>query len=738
MIIPLLRRRAHTPAAVAAVLSAVVLTALLSAPGAQADTQSVSVDLAAAQGSPSGAGRGFLYGLSTDGSGPADSLLQPLRPTSFRGGGEIDTDGSWGWALGPQQFVPRYNAFRGQAQRVTRAPYSATYDVILSDLWGSDGSGQRPANIAEPCDDGPACTNWVSFLNELVTRLGNDGLLNSRVRFDIWNEPAANSYFWPRSMDQYYTMWNVAVRTLRSRYPSAVIVGPSIPNYDVTTMAGYLDHYKAAGTVPNVVNWHFSGNPVADAQNVRGLLSARQITGVELSINEYLFSNEQNAGHTAWYLAQLQRAGIPSGSHAIWSDCCGSPSLDGTLINGTQPTGAYWAYRASASQTGTLVASTGSAGVDLLATRDDQAAQATILLGGHTGFSGTLNATISGITSGAPYLVKNNQVRVQVQRLADGALSAPIGVQNALIPVSNGALSVSIPWTATTDAYVVTLTAGDTPGGTDPGTSTVIDGNAKGTGTNQFDYATGWGTTTGVGDMYAGTANWSSGANQTATFRFQGTQVLLYTVHDRDQGIMSVAVDGSAPVRVDDYAAARDAQALSWTSPVLASGAHTLTIVATGDKNAASTGSTIAIDRAQVNTAPVAADTVVDGNVKGSGSAQFGYSSNWGTTTGVSDMYAGTANWASAAGQSATFAFTGRQIKLYTVRDSDQGIMSVAVDNAAPVDVDDYAGARNAAGLTWTSPTLTAGSHTLRITVTGRKNSASSGTTIAIDKAQFS
>jgi hypothetical protein len=327
---------------------------------------------------------------------------------------------------------------------------------------------------------------------------------------------------------------------------------------------------------------------------------------------------------------------------------------------------------------------------------------------------------------------------VVVQRLSDGALSAPTTVQNVLATVNNGAISVSIPWTASTDAYAVTLTAGDTSGGTDPGTSTIVDDNVTGTGTNQFDYGTGWGTANGVGDLYSGTAHWSSGANQTATFRFQGTQVLLYTVHDTDQGIMSVSVDGSTPVQVDDYAASRNAQALSWTSPVLASGSHTLTIVATGNKNAASAGSTIAIDRAQVNTAPVAAETVVDGNVKGTGTGQFNYSSGWGFTTGVSDMYAGTANWSPTAGQTATFAFAGTQIKLYTVRDTDQGIMSVAVDNATPVDVDDYAASRNAAGLTWTSPALAAGNHTLRISVTGRKNAASSGTTIAIDKVQFS
>jgi hypothetical protein len=38
-----------------------------------------------------------------------------------------------------------------------------------------------------------------------------------------------------------------------------------------------------------------------------------------------------------------------------------------------------------------------------------------------------------------------------------------------------------------------------------------------------------------------------------------------------------------------------------WTSPVLASATHTITIVNTGRRNGASTGTTIAIDRADVS-----------------------------------------------------------------------------------------------------------------------------------------
>src|SRR6202008_2647808 len=99
------------------------------------------------------------------------------------------------------------------------------------------------------------------------------GLLNPRVRFDIWNEPAANSYFWPRSMAQYYEMWNTAVKTIRSLDPKAVIVGPSIANYDHATLLSFLTQAKAAGTVPNILNWHFGTDPVANAADARAIVA---------------------------------------------------------------------------------------------------------------------------------------------------------------------------------------------------------------------------------------------------------------------------------------------------------------------------------------------------------------------------------------------------------------------------------------------------------------------------------
>lgn len=730
-----MRSRTRTLAgAVTALVLAV--TGIAAAPPALAATATVTVNVGQSTGVGNlGIGRGFLYGLSTNGSAPSDALLLPLKPTSFRSGGEIDQAGSFGWAMGEAQFNPRYEAFRSQALRVTQAPYNAKMDMILSDLWGSDGSGIRPANLPEPCDDGPNCAEWVAFITKLIQRLGQDGLLNNKVRFDIWNEPAANSYFWPRSQAQYYQMWNKGVQTIRALYPSAIIIGPSQPNYHWPNMQPYLDSAKAAGTMPDIWNWHFSGEPVADAAEARTQLAAAGFPNMPVAMNEYLYSDQQYAGFSAWYLAQLQRAGYESASHAIWDNCCGSGLLDGLLVNsgsGVQTTGAYWVYKASADATGTVVQSAGAGGVDLLATRDDNTKAVAVLLGSRGTFSGTLTAQLSGIPS--TYL-QNGQVRVVVQRLVEGALAAPLTVSDGNASVSGGNLTVTIPWTSTTDAYSVRITPAGTGGG--GGGVTTVDGNVKGTGQNQFNYTAGWGTTTGVADMYANTANWASGSSDTATFAFTGTKVELHTVKDTDQGRYTVSVDGGGATTVDGYAATRNATGITWASAILAAGSHTVTIKPTATKNAASSGFSVAIDRIDVTTAAAPVVTTVDANVYGTGQNQFNYGTGWGQTSGIGDMYAGTARWSAVTGSTGQIAFTGTKIVLFAVKDVDQGRMTVKIDNGTAVTIDGYAATRVGGGAVWTSPTLSAGSHTLTITVAGTKNAASTGLTVALDRVDI-
>ncbi len=314
----------------------------------------------------------------------------------------------------------------------------------------------------------------------------------------------------------------------------------------------------------------------------------------------------------------------------------------------------------------------------------------------------------------------------------------PITVFNSDVAIKDGSISLPVTFRSGTDAFWLVLSphgvaAPAEPGGSG-GTQTIVDGNEIGTGNDQFHYDANWGLTSGVPDMYAGTANHSQAAGATATFRFTGLQVSLHAVRDVDQGIMTVAVDGGTPQTVDNYSPTRDASGIVWNSPVLSRGTHTLTIVNTGQHNTASTGTNVTIDRADVTPDN---EVVIDGNVTGKGNDHFHYGPHWGLTTGVPDMFDGTANWSHVAGATATFRFTGTQVVLHAVRDPDQGVMTVAIDGGKPHSIDNYAPIRDAAGIVWTSPVLAAGPHTLTIVNTGRRNHASTGINITIDRADI-
>jgi hypothetical protein len=549
----------------------------------QAD-HTVTVDFGPSLGAPTGVGSGFLYGLSQDGSAPADNLLRPLNVKSGRGGGaRIDGHG-WigdGMTAGPGYRV-RITSALDQARRLHS--YGASYDLLVSDLFGADTT--QPANTVYPCSNGD-CANWTTFIDQVVSDVKAAGLT---VDYDVWNEPDGTA-FWPAGLNspQYFQMWDTAVREIRRLAPDASIMGPSQSGWNPSTLATFLDHAKAAGTVPTYLNWHFSPHPVDDARTARTLLSDRGITGVKLADNEYQFAGEQHAGYQAWYLGQLAKSGISLADHAIWSDCCVTGSLDSTLVNG-QPTGQWWVYQAYASVTGQLVSvDNGGASTDAVAAKDQSLRRATVLLGDSGNNTGTITLSLRNLPS---WLSGSNGVQVAVQRIPDqNPLSQPVTVSTTVV---TGNAAVPISWQSGTDAYFVTLSPANGP------VSRILDGTVT-SGPDYFQYGANWGQTDGVSDMYDGTANWSYVPGSVAQLHFTGSQVALHAVRDFDQGQMLLSMDGGPAVTIDDYAATRNAAGIVWTSPRLANAAHTLTITVGSGQNPASAGRNIAIDRADLS-----------------------------------------------------------------------------------------------------------------------------------------
>ncbi|MFD8718002.1 NPCBM/NEW2 domain-containing protein [Streptomyces sp. NPDC059629] len=137
-----------------------------------------------------------------------------------------------------------------------------------------------------------------------------------------------------------------------------------------------------------------------------------------------------------------------------------------------------------------------------------------------------------------------------------------------------------------------------------------------------------------------------------------------------------------------------------------------------------------------------AATTVtVDDSVQGSGQDQFDYQgSGWGHASGEGapvNPYEGTNSWTEHAGDSVDFTFAGTQLTFRAVTAPGHGIAAVSVDGSTPVDVDLYSATRTGDVALWTSPTLPDGPHTFTLTSTGRKNAASSGTAVTVDRIDF-
>ncbi|GAA0981603.1 hypothetical protein GCM10009576_040590 [Streptomyces rhizosphaericus] len=131
------------------IVLAFVLSLLSTTASRAAAGESLSVNLASTRGPSTGVGEGFLYGFSEDGSRPADQFLQPLGINAFRGGGWF----SGGWIKDGYQYGSATRAdvdsIVAQAKRLTRPPYHAQYQVLVSDIYGANGG--QPSTTRYPC-----------------------------------------------------------------------------------------------------------------------------------------------------------------------------------------------------------------------------------------------------------------------------------------------------------------------------------------------------------------------------------------------------------------------------------------------------------------------------------------------------------------------------------------------------------------------------------------------------------
>jgi hypothetical protein len=479
-------RRGRLAFAVGAIV-ALAFPLLVPAAGQAAAGESMTVDLSSARGPSTGVGEGFLYGISEDGTQPSDQYLQPLGITAFRGGGWF----SGGWIRDNYQYgnatKADVNSIIAQARRLTRPPYHAEYQVLVSDIYGANGG--QPSNTMYPCDNGN-CSNWISFIDSTVGALQASGLTFS---YDIWNEPDISA-FWTRGVasPQYFQMWDTAYREIRRIAPGALIVGPSAaftPDQNPTEWNAFFSHTKAAGTVPDEITNHDEGDgddPVQVAQSINRYMSNNGLSPIPLSANEYQPADRQTAGVTAWYVARFAQSSYINAMRGNWV-CCVTPNLTGILTQSGgswQPTGHWWVLRDYADMTGTLVNTSGQVGSTAIsAAKDSTAKRAVAVIGDEKGYTGSASVTFNGLAS-VPWLAGNGTVNVVVNRIADQApLSSQQVVVNQTMNASGGSVTVSFNFQASHDAFAIYLTPTGSTGGntvtvTSPGNQTATAGTA--------------------------------------------------------------------------------------------------------------------------------------------------------------------------------------------------------------------------------------------------------------------
>jgi hypothetical protein len=132
--------------------------------------------------------------------------------------------------------------------------------------------------------------------------------------------------------------------------------------------------------------------------------------------------------------------------------------------------------------------------------------------------------------------------------------------------------------------------------------------------------------------------------------------------------------------------------------------------------------------------------TIVNDNTTGTGPNQFTYSSGW-TAGSCSTCYNSDSHSSSTTGATATIAFTGTRILLYSAYDTSSGIMGVTLSDssATAVTPEVQVSLRSDAPATgnylvYASPIMPSGSYVLKLRVTGLKDLYSSATTCNIDR----
>jgi hypothetical protein len=157
-------------------------------------------------------------------------------------------------------------------------------------------------------------------------------------------------------------------------------------------------------------------------------------------INEYATPTEVDVpGAVTSYIAKFERAGVTAADRAFWYEY---GTVNGLVVNNTQPTGTWWPYKWYGDMAGSMVSTVPASqtGLDGFAAYDGTRKIVNAVVGNE---SGTNSVRVTGLSA------LGGTVNVSVESAANSgrftAVTAPTAVANSTYTVSGGAITVSLP-----------------------------------------------------------------------------------------------------------------------------------------------------------------------------------------------------------------------------------------------------------------------------------------------------
>jgi len=169
-------------------------------------------------------------------------------------------------------------------------------------------------------------SKWAEVCKHIVMHYNdgwNDGYHYNITYWEIWNEPDLNG-FWNGTAGEYYQLYNITAKTLKSYNSSLKIGGPCVSSLDNKNYTINFLKYVAEQNIPlDFFSWHMYANSPQELYNasnfVRKMLDDHDFTNCENINTEWNINiltpqrdkdNAKNAAFTASSLIAFQGASL--------------------------------------------------------------------------------------------------------------------------------------------------------------------------------------------------------------------------------------------------------------------------------------------------------------------------------------------------------------------------------------------------------------------------------------------